>query len=107
MDGKRPLTCSVLRANRIQELAPNGQSSLGDIEQELSRYLQPSVDLEATIQIGVVDETFPADGRARFLKVNAHHDVEVIFCFLRISAEGRGVGESSGDVVHRTRSAYR
>jgi len=36
------------------------------------------IDVEAPIEVGVVDQSLPANGRARLLEVRAHHDEEVV-----------------------------
>lgn len=91
--------CSVLRSNGIKELAAGWEAHLCDVEEEASSDSQALVDLEAVVEVGVVDETFPANGGTGFLEVNAHDDVEVIFCGLSVIAEQTSIFEGGLDVV--------
>ena len=50
------------------------QPEVVDVEQELPRQPQPLVDVEALVEVGIVDEPLPADRRPRLLEVAAHHD---------------------------------
>ncbi len=45
-----------------------------DIAQQVARDMQALIDLEAAIKIRIVDQSFPTNSGARFLKVNSHHD---------------------------------
>ena len=50
------------------------QPQIVDVEQQLPRQPQPLVDVEALVEVGIVDEPLPADRGARLLEVAAHHD---------------------------------
>ena len=67
----------VLRNLRIQKLRSSGQPHLVDVEQKLTRQSEPFVDAKALVEIGVVDESFPANRRARLLEVAAHDQNQV------------------------------
>lgn len=90
----------VLRTDRIQELAPGRQAHRRNLQQQTPRQPQALVDLETAVQLRVVDEPLPADGRAGFLKVDAHEDVEVVRGFVGVGFEKAGVFEGSFDIVH-------
>ena len=60
---------------------------------------QAEVDVEGAVQIGVVDEAFPADGGARFFKINAHDDEQLFFVFLTQGQQAAGVFEGGFGVV--------
>jgi hypothetical protein len=54
----------VLRNLRVEELRGGRQPHVVDVEQQLPREPQPLVDLEALVQIGIVDQPFqPIDVR--------------------------------------------
>jgi hypothetical protein len=57
----------ILRRNGIKELATNRYAKVCDVAQKLTSQTQTLVDLEGTIDIGVINKTFPSDGGARFL----------------------------------------
>jgi hypothetical protein len=97
-------TCGILWADGIQKLAASRQAHFGDVKQKRPRNPQASVDMEGPVQIWVVNETFPANGRARFLKVDSHDNVEVCFRSFRVRTEGVSVVNGGAGVVHRTGS---
>jgi len=72
--------CGVLGADCIEEFASRGEAHLRDIKQKRTRNAESAVDLEGAVHIRVIDETFPSNGRTRLLEVDAHNDVEIIFC---------------------------
>ena len=41
-----------------------------------ARDAQALVDVEAAVEIGIVDQALPADGGARLLEIDAHDDLE-------------------------------
>ena len=85
----------VLRDLRVEELRRRRQSDVVDVEQELAGEPQALVDVEALVQIGIVDESLPADRRARLLEVAAHDDDELV---------GVADGQAAG-AAPRSRSA--
>lgn len=62
---------------------------------------QSLVDLEAIIDIRVIDKTFPADRCAGFFKVGAHDYKEVLGVLLLEGNELVAVFEGGGRVVDR------
>ena len=56
---------------------PAGSVELVDLEQDPAREPEPVVDAVAVVEVRIVDQSFPADGRARLLEVHAHHDDEI------------------------------
>lgn len=65
----------ILGRDRVEELASRGQTHVGDVEQQRARLAETFVDLEAPVHVGVVDQPFPAYGRAGLLEVDSHDDV--------------------------------
>ena len=64
----------VLRCNRIQPFGRRRQPQAKHVGQHLARQPHALADIEAAIQIRIVDQTLPADRRARLLEIHAHHD---------------------------------
>lgn len=58
----------------VEHLAGDGHALVGQVDEELARHAETLVDLEAVVDVGIVDQTFPADGCAWLLEVRAHHD---------------------------------
>src|SRR2546427_553614 len=66
-----------LRRNRIEELRARGKAELDQVEQQPAREAEALVDGEGAVEVRIVDESLPADRRARLLEVDAHHETEV------------------------------
>lgn len=71
-----------LRRDGVQHLAGDGHALVGEVDEELARGPQALVDLEAVVDVWVVDETLPADGGAGLLEVGSHDDQELVLVFL-------------------------
>ena len=57
----------VLGRDGVKKLGSNGDTEVGKVAQEFTSEAQTLVDLERPVEVWVVDETFPSDGRAWFL----------------------------------------
>ena len=74
----------VLGRDGVQKLAAGRQSQLGYVEKKRACDPQPLVDLEAPVQVWIIDEAFPTDCGSRFLKVDAHDNQKIVFGFLGV-----------------------
>ena len=54
------------------------QAEIVDGRQHVARHPQALVDVEAAVEIGIVDQALPADGGARLLEIDPHHDLELV-----------------------------
>lgn len=72
-----------LRANRIKHLARNRHALTSKIAKQLPTHPQPLIDLIRLVDIGVINQTLPADRSAWLLEVGAHDDEQVIFQLIR------------------------
>jgi hypothetical protein len=61
---------------------------------------QAFVYLERVIQLWVVDEALPSDGRPGFLEVDTHHDEKIIFGLIGISFQLLRVSHCRIDIVN-------
>ncbi|KAI6761779.1 hypothetical protein HG531_002332 [Fusarium graminearum] len=86
----------------IQHFAGDRHALGSQVNKELSRDAQTLVDLKAAINIGVVDQTLPADSCARLLKVGSHNDKKLILMLLLLLQEEVAVGKGSRGVVDGT-----
>jgi hypothetical protein len=59
-----------------------------------------TLTLERVVQLGVVDESFPADRGAWLFEVYTHDNMQVILRSLCVVAEFSGVFKSRLDIVH-------
>src|SRR2546428_10390043 len=66
-----------LRRNRIEELRARGKAELDQVEQEPAGEAEALVDGEGAVEGRIVDESLPADRRARLLGGDAPHETEV------------------------------
>ena len=71
------------------------------IAEQLAADVQAVFNLERVIQVGVVDQTFPADGGTRLFEVDAHDQIEGVADFCSELLEARGVVLGSLDIVDR------
>jgi len=93
--------CGVLGADCIEEFASGRKAHLRHIKQKRTSDAESAVDLEGAVHLRVIDEPFPSDGRTGLLEVNAHDDVEIIFCGIGICLQflcvlNRGVDIMNG-----------
>ena len=91
----------VLRRDHVQELAAGRHPHLGQVQQEAAGDGQPLVDLERPVDVRVVDEPLPADGRARLLEVDPHDDEERVAQLGGDRLQSAGVLAGGGHVVDR------
>lgn len=54
-------------ADSVEELRGDRDTHVGQVGEELTGHAQTLVDLEGAVDVGVVDQTFPADSRTGFL----------------------------------------
>ncbi len=85
----------ILRGDRVQRLGGGGQAHVDQITQQLTADVQAILDLEAVVQIGVVDQTLPAHGGAGLFKIHAHDQIQGIADF------GSQLLETAGVVLGR------
>ena len=87
----------VLRRDHVEVLGSGGQLEVVDLEQDAPREPQAFVDAEAVVEPGIVDETFPAHGRARLFEIDAHDDDQIVR--ERAPHRGQPVGVVDGGIV--------
>ena len=90
-----------LRRNRVEELRPGRQPHFGQGAQQAARDAQPVIDVEASVEIGIVDQSLPPDGGARLLEVGAHDDQQIFGMLITQRFEPLGVLEGCVRVVNR------
>ena len=96
----------VLRCDHVEEFATRRQAQPVDVQQQPARETQPIVDAEAAVEVRIVDEPLPADGGARFLKIDAHHDLEAAREPLALLGETPGVLHGRLGVVNGARADH-
>jgi len=57
----------VLRGNSVKKFRANGDAQMREVTKKLPREMKSLVYLKRTIYGRIIDKTFPADRRARFL----------------------------------------
>lgn len=66
-----------LWGDSVEHFAGNRHARRRQVAEELTRYTEALVDLEALVDIWVVDQPLPANSRARLLEVSAHDNAEI------------------------------
>ncbi len=94
----------VLRDLGVEELRSGREPHVVDVEQQLSGEAQPLVDVEALVEVGIVDEALPANRRPRLLEVAPHHEDQVVGVACRQLLEAVGVLQAGLLVVDRAGS---
>ncbi len=61
-------------------------------------------DVFGSVELGVVDESGPSDGRSRLLEVGTHDDQEFVAITLSLGHQHLGIFGSDFDVMDRTRT---
>ena len=89
----------VLRRGHVEEFAAGGQAEIVDVEQQRAGEAQAVVDVEAAVEVGVVDQALPADGGARLLEIDAHDDLEPVAEAFAERGEAAGVVERGVGIV--------
>ena len=94
----------VLRRDGVEQLRADGHAHVCEVAQQLAGEAETLVDFEGAIDVGVVDEALPADGRAGLLEIDTHDNVQVLLRVLGVSTEEARVLEGGFGVVDRARA---
>ena len=94
----------MLRDLGVEKLRRGRHAEVVQVEQQLPGQAKAFVDVEALIQIGIVDQPFPADRGARLLEVGPHDDDEVAGVAVRERLEPLAVLERGLRIVNRARA---
>ena len=62
--------------DHVEVFAACGETQRIDVAEQAAREAQALVDMEASVEVRIVDETLPADRRARLLEIDTHDDLE-------------------------------
>src|SRR5690606_24023956 len=82
---------NVLRGGHVEEFAGSRQAEIVDLKQERAGEVQAFCDVQAAIEIGIVDQALPADRRARLFEVDTHDDFQTVAQLLAQRHEAVGV----------------
>lgn len=88
-----------LRGDGVEHFTGDGQAGVGQIDVQLARHAQALVDVEGLIDVGVVDQTLPANGGPGLLKVGAHDNAQLLGQLVGEFLQSAGVLESSIGVM--------
>ena len=67
----------VLRGDHVEVFGAGGHACFREVEQEAAGHAEAFTDAEGFIEVGIVDEAFPAERGTRLFKVNAHDEHKV------------------------------
>src|SRR6185295_2468947 len=65
----------VLWRRGVKELTPCGDAEVGDVPQQPTCDPQATIDVEAAVETGIIDQPLPADRCARLLEIDTHDDL--------------------------------
>src|SRR6266545_79647 len=94
----------ILRHDGIEKFGRCRQPHPGDLQKQTPRFLQAGFDVVGTVEVRVVDQSFPTDRRARLFKINPHDDGELAGQLFAEAVELSRVFERAFQVVDRTRT---
>lgn len=66
----------------VEHLAGNGHAARRQVDEELPADAQALVNLEAVVDVRVVDQALPPDCRSRLLQVGPHDDEQLVLVLL-------------------------
>lgn len=75
---KRDEVREELWGDGVEHLRGNGHAGRCEVDEQLARDAETLVDLVALVNVGVVDETLPANSCPWLLEVGTHDDAEVV-----------------------------
>lgn len=93
-----------LRGDGVKHLTGNGHSLVCQIHEELAGGAQTLVNLEAIVDIGIVDQALPADSCTWLLQVGAHDNKQIIGVLLLQLQQAITVLQSHIGIVNRAGS---
>ena len=67
-----------MRDNRVEELGAGVHPHLTDLEKERAGSAESGLDVEAIIEVGVINKALPANGGAGLFEVDPHHDEKAV-----------------------------
>ena len=91
----------VLRRGHVEEFGAGRHAEIVHRGEQIAGKPQALVDVEAAVEIGIVDQSLPADDRARLLEIDAHHDLEPVGEMLAQGGEALGVIDRRNGIVDR------
>ena len=88
----------ILRRDDVQVFGAGRHTHAVQVQQQFAREPQALINVKGVVQVGVVDQPLPADRGARFFKIHAHDQqqiVAVLFAqrqqFARVFQRGLGI----------------
>lgn len=96
---QRDQICQELRGDGVEHLRGDGESRAGQVGVQLTGHAQTLVDVEGLVDVGVVNQTLPADCCAGLLQVGAHDHADVLLQFNGKLLESAGILECGVGVV--------
>jgi hypothetical protein len=67
-----------LRRDGVEHFTGDGHAARGEVDEHLSRNTKTLVDLERRVDIGVINQTLPANSSTGLLQVSSHNDAKVV-----------------------------
>ena len=94
----------VLGHDGIEKFGRRRQTHSGDFQEQLPRFLQTHLDVVGAVEMRVVNQPLPANGRPRFLEIDAHDDFKLVGQFRAQAVELLRVFQRTVHVVNGARA---
>ena len=96
----------VLGRDGVEHFTGDGEAGGGQVDVELAGDAETLVDVVGLVDVGIVDQTLPANGGTGLLKVGAHNDAEVLGELVGDLLQAASVLEGSVGVVDGARADH-
>ena len=91
----------VLRRRHVEEFGAGRQTEIVHRGKHVAGETQALVDVEAAVEVRIVDQSLPAHRGARLLEIDAHHDLEPVGKPFAQGGEAFGVVHGGDGIVDR------
>ena len=91
----------VLRRRHVEEFGPGGEAEIVHGGKHVAGKPEAPVDIEAPVEIGIVDQSLPSDRGARLLEIDPHHDLEAVGQLFPQGGEALGILDGGHGIVDR------
>ena len=97
---------NILRNDRVEKLRAGRHPHGSDLQEELAGDLHASFDVVAAVEVRIVNQSLPADRRARLFKINPHHNIKPVCQLLPQTIEFGGVFQRGLRIMNGTRADH-
>ena len=93
-----------MRSNSIQKLCARRKTNVGHLQQKTTCQAKAFVDLKRAVDVWVINQALPANGRSWLLEIHTHNDVKVILRCFSVLMQSFCIFDSGARIVNRARA---